>query len=189
MDSLDPDLLIIGGIVFLLLAIFWYQTGRLFLIGWLVKVLWLPINVICAVLWIFTAFVVNIFFDILRGFVLLVRLLSLTLIALCAFSFYQNSEFAIPLVIVSMVFFYLLKFGVKEERLYRWIFYSPKAKRTPVPKSKHRKLQEDEPKAELLPRPLVRLLVKPQRNFETEAKIINKLDDHLQQLIKRGLKS
>lgn len=186
MDSLDPELFILGGIVFLLLALVWYQTGRLFLIGWLVKVLWLPINALCALLWVLAAFVVNVFFDILRGFVLLVRLVSLALIGLCAFSFYQNSEFSIPLVIIAMVFFYLLKFGVKEERLYRWIFYSPQAKRTPAPKAKHKKLIEDEPKAELLPRPLVRLMVKPQGNFETEAQIIDKLDGHLQQLIKRG---
>ena len=39
-------------------------------------------------------------------------------------------------------------------------------------------------KAELLPRPLVKFLLKPQTKIETEAEIMENLDEHLKQLIR-----
>lgn len=187
MPQIDPGLLMLGGGVFLLLALVWYTTGRFFLIGWLVKILWLPLNVLSVFIWVFAAFGVNVIFDILRSNVAFSRVLSLGLIGACYYVFEYSGEYFVPLLIVSLLFFYLLKFGLNENRLYGWIFYSPKARRTPPPKpdKEHKKLMEDEKKAELLPRPLARLLVEQQSGFATEGQIIERLDEHLQRLIKR----
>jgi hypothetical protein len=194
-DKLNTDLwiywlhnnyVIYGISVFLLLAIFWYQTGRFFLIGWLVKIAWLPVNVTCFFLWIFTSFV-NSAFNILRANFWFITALNVGLLVFCYISYRDNAPYFIQQVIATLVFFYLIKFGLDEGRVKTWITYSPQAKRTPAlkPKHEHKKLKKAEIIAEELPFQTVKTLVRPQKDFETEAEIISNLDNHLQQLMKR----
>ncbi len=184
-SSLSAEFWLYSGVGFLPLALFWYKTGRLFFIGWIVRVLWLVVNLLCFFLWVF-ALVVNSFFDLLRSVFLFVGLSSVTLIGLCYYAFANNESYALPLLLATLLFFYLVKFGLDEEKFYNWIYYAPRAIKAPPPKIKRdpKKLMDAEKKAELLPRPLVEILLKKPTNFETETEIIEKLDDHLKKLIR-----
>jgi hypothetical protein len=99
--QIDPGLLMLGGGVFLLFALIWYNTGRFFLIGWLVKILWLPLNVLSVFIWVFAAFGVNVIFDILRSQVAFSRVLSLGLIGACYYAFEYGGEYFIPTLLPS----------------------------------------------------------------------------------------
>jgi hypothetical protein len=185
--ALSPDFLLFLAIGFLLLAVFWYQTGRFFLIGWIVKLIWLAIiTPLAFALWLVVS-IINSIFDTIRGITFLVWFLRLGLI----FATWQagtNPEYSgfFPfLLMVLFLFFYLTKYGLPEQKMASWIKYSPKAKQTPIKKPKSKPLKI-EPTAEELPRPEVKPLLKKQGNFETEAEIINRLDAHLKNLISGG---
>ena len=181
-EAVNPDLLLYGGTGFLLLVMVWYFTGRLFLIGWLVKILWLPINLFCLVLWVFTSFV-NSILSLLRINLFFITSVNCGLLVACYIAYRDNAAYFMPLAIGTAVFLYLIKFGLDEGLVKSWIFYSPKARRTPKPKTDHRKLTQTDQNAEDLPRPTVRFLAKPQAKFETEAQIIEQLDEHLRRLM------
>ena len=183
--NLDADGLLYGGAAFLLLATFWYQTGRLFLVGWIVWVLWLPVRIICIPIW-FTVLKMNDIFDFLRSKFIFKLLFNLIFTVILYFAYQANS---IVFAVAWLVYFgsyLLIRFGLDEERFYRWIKYYPKAKRIPAAKTDKafKKLMEADKKAELLPRPLVKFLLKPQTKIETEAEIMENLDEHLKQLIR-----
>jgi hypothetical protein len=178
----------IGALLFLSLAIYWRETGRLFLIGWLVRLLWLPVNVAFIGVW-FLSIVLAVIVEIIRNSKFLKTVVTLG----SAWFAYENVLF-IPVVVYV---FYVLWFGVDTERVYQGIFYYPKPKRTPqpsikVPKppppakiAKVMRPEKETKKAAKQPPPLVTITAKVGGSFENEAGLIAKLAPHLQALINR----
>jgi hypothetical protein len=183
-DNLSPELLICLSAGFLIIGLFWYNTGRFFLIGWIVKILWFfTITPVAFIVWLIAS-VINSVFDTIRGITVLVWLVRGILIFAdwYAFNNAEYNDFLPFLLIVSFVFFYLTKYGLPEQKISSWIKYSPKARRTPTKQQKLKPIKT-EPMAEDLPHPQVKPVLKKQGYFETEAEIKTKLDAHLQQLI------
>jgi hypothetical protein len=191
-DLKQPEFLYFGGVAFAVLALYWHNTGRFFLVGWLVKILWLPINAVMAVLWFF-AVVFNLFFDFIRNNLIFKRIIFLCLIGLIYFIYSVHPEHLILYLILSLLAFYLVMFGLNEEAIRHKIFYLPTAKRTPTRKIRQPKAAKPK-KAPLSGTrqvmdspPIVQLATdKPRGKFETEQEIIGKLDPHLQQLLGIG---
>lgn len=178
-----------GVVVFIVLALYWYNTGRFFLVGWLVKILWLPINFLMTLLWFF-AVVFNLFFDFIRNNIMFKRLIFLCLVGSLYFIYSVHPEHLIFYSILSFSAFYLVMFGLNEEAIRHKIFYLPTAKRTPA--RKVRKPKAIKPKKATVSSkgqetgqpPIVQIATaKPRGKFESEQDIISKLEPHLQQLL------
>jgi hypothetical protein len=188
-DLKQPEFLYFGGVAFAVLALYWHNTGRFFLVGWLVKILWLPINAVMAVLWFF-AVVFNLFFDFIRNNLIFKRIIFLCLIGLIYFIYSVHPEHLFFYSILSFLAFYLVMFGINEEAIRHKIFYLPTAKR--IPPLKVRKPKAAKPKKATISSkgqetgqpPIVQIATdKPRGKFETEQDIISKLEPHLQQLL------
>lgn len=164
--SRDPLLLVLfGGGVFTILALIWYNTGRFFIVGWIIRLLWLVVNLVCITLWIVVLFL-NGFFDSLRSSFIISRIIYLGGVGLNVYLYYQDPEILIYTVIPTLTLMYLVKFGINEGRVKGWIFYAPKPKQKFERPQKAPKAKADKPPAELT-KPMVRLMVKPQRHCET----------------------
>lgn len=182
--SQHADAVIISTMIFLVLTVYWRETGRLFFIGWIVRILWLPINLAFIGLW-FLSIILSVIVEIIRSSKFLKTVVTLG----SAWFAYENMFF-IPLVVYI---FYVLWFGVDTERVYRGIFFYPKAKRTPPPKIRipkplkpNKALKQDKAtKRKVKPPPLVVITAKSGGSFENEAGLIAKLEPHLQELINR----
>lgn len=175
--------------VFVVLALYWYNTGRFFLVGWLVKILWLPINFLMALLWFF-AVVFNLFFDFIRNNIIFKRLIFLCLIGLIYFIYSVHPAHLLAYSFLSFFIFYLVMFGINEEAIRHKIFYLPTAKcsvyrSVSKPKTiKPKKATVSGKGQETGQPPIVQIATdKPRGKFETEQDIISKLDPHLQQLL------
>jgi len=181
------EIVILVSIGYLILGLVWYSTGRFFLIGWTVKLIWFfTVSPLVFVLWLFSS-IINSIFDTIRGIIWLVWLVRGVLVFADWYAI-NNPEFNyfLPLLlVVSFLFFYLTKYGLPEQKFSSWITSSPKARQTPTARPKLKPLKT-EPMAEDLPRPEVKPLLKKQGYFETEAEIKTKLDEHLQRLINGG---
>jgi hypothetical protein len=187
LKNFSPEILVFLSVGFLILGLVWYNTGRFFLIGWIVKLLWLfTIAPLAFVIWLFAS-ITNSIFDTIRGVIFFVWLVRGVLVFAdwYAMNNPEYNDFLPLLLVVSFLFFYLTKYGLPEQKFSRWIKSSPKARRTPTARPKLKPLKT-EPMAEDLPRPEVKPLLKKQGYFETEAEIKTKLDEHLQRLINGG---
>lgn len=185
-----------GVILFLLLAIAWQQTGRFFVVGWLVRLLWLSVNLAAVPLWI-AAVVLNIFLDMLRASYGVLRATVILILAFNVVVYLENPDGLYFTVPPTLIIFYLLKFGVNEERVKGWIFYSPKPRKIPAPRpkplrEKGKKAQKAAPTAaekgrEALQPQAVRIVVKRTKETKREADIIALLPAHLRNLIRGTL--
>jgi hypothetical protein len=174
-------------IAFLIVAIYWRETGHFAVIGWLVRIVWIPINIVFVFIWIFSI-ILSLIADMIRG----VKLLKFLVFCGIVFLGYWNYYF-IPL---SVFIFYMVWFGIDTEGVKKYIFFYPQAKRIPAPKIKSPKPLKPPKAAKLFERkekekeaekpPLVKIVVPTNRGFENENAIIGKLEPHLQALISKS---
>lgn len=125
--ALDNPAFSIPAFLFLIFASIWRQTGRFPVVGYIVRLLYLPINFVFLVLWLASSLLLAVsrllrFSQSFSG-VLLFVLILLTLKDIDYF-------FTIP------AFFLLLVFRADTEALREKITYYPRARRRPPPKQK-----------------------------------------------------
>lgn len=177
--------LVIGFIAFLPFALYWRETGRLFFIGWIVRILWIPINIAFIFIWLLSI-ILRVIVDIIRSN----NLLKFIVIVGLAWLIYVSIFFT-PL---SAYVFYIVWYGVDTEGVRKYIFYYPKAKRFNLPKikvpkpPKSPKVAKSEKKGkekETEKPPLVVISAKTSGSFESEEGLISQLPPHLQALINK----
>lgn len=161
------------------LVIYWRETGRFPVIGWLVRWLYLPINLLACVLWLMLTP--------LKGLIGLLDYVPVFKLALLLFSVllcWQNPLF------IGFTLLLLLAFtvGINTQRIQARINYYPTAKRTPAPKVKQAKalpaIKPLKPAAPTLqPPPLVAIAVTRQGSAYSEQQLISALPPHLQTLM------
>jgi len=170
--------------LFIALALYWHETGRFPIVGLIVRILWIPINLIYAALW-------------LVGGVLSVILGIL--------DFFPKTKpailfFALLLSLADARFYLLLGFlfllfwqGVDTAKLRQAMNYYPTAKRTPerpAPRAKVEKPtpppklpQRKESAPKITPPPLVTIAAAARGKVHSERQLIAQLPPHLGQLI------
>jgi hypothetical protein len=179
LETISLETAVITIALFLPLVIYWRETGRLFFIGWIVRLIFLPINFIFVFIWLF-ALIFSIF---LNGIRIIQSLKALAILALIGIGIY--SPYLIPL---SGYLFYLLWFGINSEGIKKYIFFYPKAKRTPQPRINQPKAPKIKKsfareQAKITEPSLVKIAVSARRSCENETAIIQQLEPHLQALI------
>jgi len=168
---------ILGSVFIIALVLFWYTTGRFFLVGWLVRIAWLPINLLCAILWII-AVIINTILDFIRASKLF-RFIMFGLIIWNAYAYSEAPESLVYIVPFSLAVFLILKFGLNDTTIKRWIFYAPQARTSYTPEPKKTKLQkefENEKNKKLSPPPIVQIVPKKSGKFETFAQLQKRLE-------------
>lgn len=179
-------------IAFIGLALYWYNTGNFFIIGWIVKILWLPINILCVFLWIAAVFINRLILDFIRNNYKLKIIVFGALIWACYYANIYEPTLFIFSIICAVIFSLLIIFGINEDLIKAGIFYLPSTKRTPIKKIKKPKarkpekqksnpVNEKKQKHEALP--VVQILATDGSKFETEREIISKLPQHLKDLM------
>jgi len=185
LEKLPPEKSAFVSIAFFALALFWYNTGRLFLIGWMVKLLWLvTITPLIICLWLFAWFV-NAFIEHIRASA---KLKTFTIAALFfggAFC-YQEHPDLLPFVGVGgFIYLYLLRYGLNEDKYKRWIGYLPRARKEPEPRERKasktikKTIIKEEQKAELLPKPVVKIAFQQKQKITKESDFLTLMDEVL----------
>jgi len=159
------------------LVAFWYSTGRFFIVGWMVKIIWLPINILCALLWVI-AVIINTILDFIRASKLF-RFIMFGLLAWNAYAYSEAPESLVYIAPFSIAVFLILKFGLNDTTIKRWIFTAPQARKSYTPQPKKTKLQkefESDKNKKLLPPPIVQIVPKNRGKFETFAQLQKRLE-------------
>jgi hypothetical protein len=178
--SLDNPESSIPAFIFLCLAAYWRQTGRFPVVGFLVRLLYLPINLLASVLFV-VGKVINAFLDLLDMFAPLKGLTFLLLIIMGL----ENGYYFLLAGVLAL----LLRFGLETEPLRYTASYYPRAKRRPQPKPKAAK---PAPKAvpprnkpEPMPAapPIVQVAAPALGSSHPFSQLVNELPPHLQALV------
>jgi hypothetical protein len=176
MDYSIPAALVVA------LALYWRETGRFPIVGAIVRLLWLPLNLLCGVLWIIGG-VLNL---ILRFMDIFTNLKPALLFFVLILSF-NDARFFILLAGL----FFLFWQGIDTERLRYGMNYYPRAKRTPERPAPRAKVEKPKPAPKLpqrkesapIPPPLVTIAAAARGRVHNEQELIQLLPPHLGQLI------
>lgn len=191
LSNLPPETFIAAAVLFVVLALVWWQTGRFAVIGFIVRLLWLPINLLTFTLWM-VAIVMNRVFDTIRNVGFLNRAITIVLTLACIWSYFEAPALLYGLVPFTLLLFYFISFGIDEQRLRYAIFYLPKPKRllqksirTPKEGRAEKSTKSANKKGQASEKiPVVAIVAKTSKNYENEAEIIQQLDPHLRQLMR-----
>ena len=168
--------------LFVVLALYWHETGRFPLVGDIVRILWIPINLIYAGLWVIGG-VLSLILDIMGLFPnVKPAILFFTLILSL-----QDSRFYILLAFLFLLFWQ----GVDTGRLRYGMNHYPRAKRTPERPAPRAKTEKPKPAPKLpqrkesppIPPPLVTIAAAARGRVHGEQELIQLLPPHLGQLI------
>lgn len=172
----------IPAFIFLCLAAYWRQSGRFPVIGFLVRLLYIPINLLALVLWVVCEFI-NGLSKALRNWQSFsgVTLFVLILLTLKDIGYF----FSIP------AFLLLLRFRVDTSNLSELATYYPRAKRTPEPRPAKPPCPAraaappipGKPTPPAAPPPVVQVAASVSGSPRKASQLISELPPHLQALI------
>jgi hypothetical protein len=176
--------LIIGSII--LLVALWFFTGRLSFIGWLMRLLWLPINATFFAMWLLLSFLGTLYdrkkFNFLWLFAVLMILALFEEIGLLLDNKSENFEAA---VIRGAIFTITLWFcTIYREHIKRIANFYPRPLRTP--QKKETRAYNPTESVEYLPKeqaPIVKIHASRSSGHDDESKIVQNLPQHLQDLL------